>query len=95
MGLKNRPGYSISHTEDLFLCFFSAIDATAMLITLVAFGLKSAYGVHSQLWLLSNLSHWTKIYFITSTVQQNFFPKLEIFSTPFSFSFLGSATTFS
>ena len=70
------------------------IDATTMLITLIAFGLKFAYGVHTQPWLLNNLNHWSKIYFITGTIQQKVSPKLEIFST-FFFGFPGSAAAFS
>ena len=96
MGLMNRPCYSVSYVADLFIfhsfitfffAFIYIIDAT-LLITLVTFGLKFAYRVHTQPWLLNNLNHWSRIYFTTSTVQQKFSPKLEIFSTLFLFSWL-------
>ena len=69
----------------LFFFFFSLffIIAAALLVARVAFGLKFAYGVHTQPWLLSNLNHLSRIYFITGTIQQKFSPKLEIFSTLF------------
>ena len=90
--LGSGPLY-FSFLHHHFFCFFLYIIVAALLIALVAFGLKFAYGVHTQPWLLSNLNHWSRIYFITGTVQQKFSPKLEIFSTLFYFS--GSATTFS
>ena len=65
-----------------FFAFFLIIIA-ALLVARVAFGLKFAYGVHTQPWLLSNLNQWSRIYFITGTAQQKISPKLEIFSTRF------------
>ena len=84
LSILSSGSFYFSFLNHFFLLlFFQQIIDAALLITLVAFGLKSAYEVYTQPWLLNNLNHWSKIYFITSTVQQKFSPKLEIFSTLF------------
>ena len=59
MRIMNRHSYSISYTEDFLSLNFLFCYATTKLMALVAFGLKSAYRVHAQPYLLSNLSYWS------------------------------------
>ena len=65
MGLMNRPSYSMPLDKGPMKknSFFYKryIYATTLLITLAAFLHISTYGVHTQIWLIGNLSHWSKV----------------------------------
>ena len=86
MWLMNRLDYFHILNRGLSLKGFFFSVATTMLIVLAAFGLKSAYRLHTQPWLLNNLSHKSSNHLTTSThiLFFSFFflffpPNLEIF----------------